>query len=118
MDVKPAMMTTTAIDRGPAPQPARQEAAQAERNAALQAREEQAKAAMREEAMQQAEDYLSRSGLNDKIQMYYDKDIQQVVIQVLDGASEQVVKQIPSEDMVDFLTKFERYIGSIVNKEV
>ena len=117
MDVKPATITTV-IDRGPAPQPVRHEAAQAERNAAVQAREEQEKAAMRQQAMQQAEDYLSRSGLNDRVQMYYDKEIKQVVIQVLDGASMQVVKQIPSEDMVEFLTKFERYIGSIVNKEV
>ena len=117
MDVKPTMMTT-AIDVGPVLQPVRQEAAQAEREAALQAREEQQKTAMRQEALQQAEDYLSRLGLNDRIQMYYDKDIQQVVIQVIDGDSQQVVKQIPSEDMVEFLTKFEHYIGSIVNKEV
>ena len=118
MDLKPAAMATTVIDRGPAPQVVRQEAVQAERDAALQMREEEGRAATRQEAIQQAEDYLSRSGLEDKIQMYYDKDIQQVVIQVLDGTSMQVVKQIPSEDMVDFLTKFERYIGSIVNKEV
>jgi uncharacterized FlaG/YvyC family protein len=117
MDVKPATMSTV-IDHGPAPQPVRHEAVQAERNAVMQAREEQEKAVMRQQAMQQAEDYLSRSGLNDRVRMYYDKEIKQVVIQVLDGASMQVVKQIPSEDMVEFFTKFERYIGSIVNKEV
>lgn len=117
MDVKP-VVTTTVIDRSPAPQPVRQEAVQAERSAVLQAQLEQQKEAQRQEAMQQMEDYLSRSGLNDTVQMYYDKNIQQVVIQVLDGASQQVVKQIPSEDMVTFLTKFEHYIGSIVNKEV
>jgi len=48
---------------------------------------------------------------NRTVQIQYDKEIGRTVIQVLDGQTQKVVAQIPSEEMVNFMKRFRSYLN-------
>ena len=55
---------------------------------------------------------------NSSVKFQYDKSINRVIIQVLNGSNNEVVKQIPPEDIVRFLKAFNELIGIIIDKEI
>jgi uncharacterized FlaG/YvyC family protein len=48
---------------------------------------------------------------NRTVQIQYDKDINRTIIQVVDGQSQRVVAQIPSEELVNFMKRFRSYLN-------
>lgn len=48
---------------------------------------------------------------NRTVQIQYDKDISRTIIQVIDGHTQRVVAQIPSEDMINFMKRFRSYLN-------
>jgi uncharacterized FlaG/YvyC family protein len=45
--------------------------------------------------------------------MHYDKDINRVIVQVVDGKTQKVVFQIPREGMVNLMKSFRNYLKAI-----
>ncbi len=52
------------------------------------------------------------------VKMSYDNDIDRVVITVIDNRSQEVVRQIPGTDSIDFMKKFQQIIKETTNKRV
>ncbi len=71
-----------------------------------------------EDVLKQFKEVLSRMRLDNKVQMFYDEQTNRVVIQVLDGQKETVVKQIPSDELLSFLRKFDQYIGLVIDGRI
>jgi uncharacterized FlaG/YvyC family protein len=47
------------------------------------------------------------------LEMHYDKDINRVIVQVVDGKTQKVVFQIPREGIVNLMKSFRNYLKSI-----
>ena len=55
--------------------------------------------------------------LNQQVSFSYDKRIDQIVVKVTRGNSEEVIRQIPSEEMIKLITKFRKdFRGLIFNR--
>lgn len=55
--------------------------------------------------------------LNTKVSFTYDKRIEQIVVKVIRGDSEEVIRQIPSEEMIKMAVQFRQdFRGLIVNR--
>jgi flagellar protein FlaG len=52
------------------------------------------------------------------LRMHYDDDIHQVIITVVDAGTEQVIRQIPSEELVSFAKNFDQYLGALYDGRV
>ncbi len=47
------------------------------------------------------------------LEMYYDKDIGRIVVQVVDGQTDSVICQIPPEGIVNSMKSFRNYLKAI-----
>ena len=55
--------------------------------------------------------------LNQKVSFSYDTRIDQIVVKVIRGNTEEVIRQIPSEEMIKLITKFRKdFRGLIFNR--
>jgi uncharacterized FlaG/YvyC family protein len=55
--------------------------------------------------------------LNQQVSFSYDKRIDQIVVTVTKGNTEEVIRQIPSEEMIELITKFRKdFRGLIFNR--
>jgi len=55
--------------------------------------------------------------LNQEVSFSYDKRIDQIVVTVTKGNTEEVIRQIPSEEMIELITKFRKdFRGLIFNR--
>ena len=55
--------------------------------------------------------------LNQHVSFSYDKRIDQIVVTVTKGNTEEVIRQIPSEEMIELITKFRKdFRGLIFNR--
>ena len=55
--------------------------------------------------------------LNQKVSFSYDARIDQFVVKVTRGSTEEVIRQIPSEEMIEMITKFRKdFRGLIFNR--
>jgi len=55
--------------------------------------------------------------LNQQVSFSYDNRINQIVVKVTKGDTEEVIRQIPSEEMIDLITKFRKdFRGLIFNR--
>jgi uncharacterized FlaG/YvyC family protein len=55
--------------------------------------------------------------LNQQVSFSYDKRINQIVVKVTKGNTEEVIRQIPSEEMIELITKFRKdFRGLIFNR--
>jgi uncharacterized FlaG/YvyC family protein len=55
--------------------------------------------------------------LNQQVSFIYDERIHQIVVKVTRGNTEQVIRQIPSEEMIDLIAKFRKdFRGLIFNR--
>lgn len=53
-----------------------------------------------------------------ELKMYYDEDADQVVVTILDGSTKRVLRQIPSADFLNFVKRFQQYLGTMVDRRV
>jgi len=53
-----------------------------------------------------------------KLQFNVNKELNTVIVRIVDSSTNQVVKQIPSEDMVKLKTRIRKAIGSMYDKMV
>jgi uncharacterized FlaG/YvyC family protein len=55
--------------------------------------------------------------LNQQVSFSYDERINQIVVKVTQGNTEHVIRQIPSEEMIDLIAKFRKdFRGLIFNR--
>jgi uncharacterized FlaG/YvyC family protein len=55
--------------------------------------------------------------LNQQVSFSYDPRINQIVVKVTKGNTEQVIRQIPAEEMIELITKFRKdFRGLIFNR--
>jgi uncharacterized FlaG/YvyC family protein len=55
--------------------------------------------------------------LNQHVSFSYDKRIDQIIVTVTKGNTEEVIRQIPSEEMIELITKFRKdFRGLIFNR--
>ncbi len=52
------------------------------------------------------------------VRIFYDNEIGRIVMQVVDRESSTVMRQIPSEEVVNFLSKFRTAVPSLVDMTV
>jgi len=52
--------------------------------------------------------------LNQKVSFNYDERIDQIVVKVTRGNSEEVIRQIPSEEMIKLMAKFRRDFRGLI----
>lgn len=71
-----------------------------------------------EEVIQNIEEMLKFFESNSSVKFQYDKSIDRIIIQVVNGGNKEVIKQIPPEAMVRFLQAFNEFIGILVDKEI
>jgi flagellar protein FlaG len=71
-----------------------------------------------EQTKQAIEDLIRKFGSDKQIRMDFDNSVNRVVITVVDERTQQVIRQIPTADMLAFMRKFTDYLGLLVNKEV
>lgn len=71
-----------------------------------------------EELVQNIEEMLKFFESNNSVRFQYDKSINRIIIQVVNGGNKEVIKQIPPEGMVRFLQAFNEFIGILVDKEI
>jgi len=55
---------------------------------------------------------------NNSIRFSYDASIKRVIVQILNGETKELVKQIPPEEMVRFLKAFNELVGLMVDRKV
>ncbi len=55
---------------------------------------------------------------NNTLQMNFDKELNRVIVQVIDGRSEQVITQIPSDELLNMMRKLRRYLSLITDGRV
>lgn len=75
-------------------------------------------AADREETKKRVKELLNSFSPKMQLRMYYDDDINQLVVTVLDGDTQRVVRQIPDQEVVEFIKSFQQCIGMIVDRRV
>jgi len=55
--------------------------------------------------------------LNQKVSFSYDTSIDQIVVKVTNGNTEEVIRQIPSKEMIELITRFRKdFRGLIFNR--
>jgi flagellar protein FlaG len=55
--------------------------------------------------------------LNQQVSFSYDKRINQIVVKVTKGNTEEVIRQIPTEEMIELMMKFQKdFRGLIFNR--
>ena len=52
--------------------------------------------------------------LNQHVSFSYDKRIDQIVVKVTKGNTEEVIRQIPSEEMIELITRFRKEFRSLI----
>jgi len=71
-----------------------------------------------QETVQKIEEMIRNSEKSDQVEMYYDRDIDRVVVTISDGATQQVIRQIPSAEFVSFMKNFSQLSGLMFNRRL
>jgi uncharacterized FlaG/YvyC family protein len=71
-----------------------------------------------EETVKKIERMIRDSGESDRLSMHYDRDIDRVVVTISDGTTQQVIRQIPSADLVPFMKSFSQMTGLMINRRL
>jgi flagellar protein FlaG len=69
-----------------------------------------------EKALAQVND-LAKS-LSRKLNFSYDERIEKIIVRVMEGDSEKVIRQIPPEEMIRLSLKMEEMIGMLINQSI
>jgi uncharacterized FlaG/YvyC family protein len=70
------------------------------------------------EALKAVEEIIRATETRNVVEIQYDKEMNKVIIQVLDGQTGQTVKQIPSEDLVEFMKRFRQYLSVMTDRRI
>jgi uncharacterized FlaG/YvyC family protein len=71
-----------------------------------------------EETLKKIEAMIKEYGSPDKVSMYYDHDIDRVVVTVQSGKTQEVIRQIPSAEFISFARSFDQMVGLIFNRRL
>jgi flagellar protein FlaG len=71
-----------------------------------------------EETKKAIQELVREFSSNKQIKMDFDDSIGRVVITVIDQGTEQVVRQIPTPEMIAYLRRFTEYLGLFVERKV
>lgn len=72
----------------------------------------------REEVKKRIEELVRNFSLKRELKMYYDEDVNKLVITVVDGDSQRVIRQIPDKETLNFIKRFQQYVGALINRRV
>jgi flagellar protein FlaG len=71
-----------------------------------------------EETRAKIESMVRELAASKQMNMYYDRDLDRVVVTVVNEENREVIRQIPSSEFVSFVKKFDEFIGLMVNRRV
>jgi flagellar protein FlaG len=71
-----------------------------------------------EEAGAKIESMVRELAASKQMDMYYDEDLDRVVVTVVNEENREVIRQIPSSEFVSFVKKFDDFVGLMVNRRV
>jgi uncharacterized FlaG/YvyC family protein len=71
-----------------------------------------------EETKRKIEGMINELTASKQLNMYYDNDLDRVVITIVNGDSQEVVRQIPSSEFISFMKRFNQCVGLMVNRRV
>ncbi|AGH82012.1 flagellar protein FlaG protein [Psychromonas sp. CNPT3] len=69
-----------------------------------------------EETVAEINDFMS--SMQSHLSFHIDKELEQVIISVIDGETDEVIRQIPSEDLVILLKKMDGVKGMLFDTKV
>jgi flagellar protein FlaG len=55
-------------------------------------------------------------GPNTAVSFVYDKEIDRVIVRVIDDESKNVIKQFPPDELLEFFRKFSQVVGTFIDK--
>jgi flagellar protein FlaG len=55
-------------------------------------------------------------GPNTAVSFVYDKEIDRVIVRVIDDESKSVIKQFPPDELLEFFRKFSQVVGTFIDK--
>jgi flagellar protein FlaG len=75
-------------------------------------------AELTEQTKRAIEQLVREFSSNKQIRMDFDDSIGRVIVTVVDQGTQQVVRQIPTPEMISFLRRFTEYLGLFVEQKV
>jgi uncharacterized FlaG/YvyC family protein len=82
-------------------------------------RESEARVSIAKEKMKQAVEQLIRDfSSNKSVKMYFDDDLNKVVVTVMDEDAQTVIRQIPAPEFIAFARRFSAYLGMVIERKV
>ncbi|MCS7281704.1 MAG: flagellar protein FlaG [Desulfobacterota bacterium] len=70
------------------------------------------------EITERIKEFLETVNRNTILKMRYDKDIDRVIVTILEEGTEKVIRQIPPEELVAFLKRFRNSLSVIFERSV
>jgi uncharacterized FlaG/YvyC family protein len=71
-----------------------------------------------EETLRKIEQMVKESEGPDQMSMYYDRDIDRIVVTISDGGTQQIVRQIPAAESISFMKSFSQMTGLMINRRL
>ncbi len=71
-----------------------------------------------EELARAVQEMLDRMNLLRSVRIDYDKSVNRMIIKIIEGGTDKVVRQIPPEGIVRFLKAFNDMMGMIIDEKV
>jgi uncharacterized FlaG/YvyC family protein len=71
-----------------------------------------------EETKRKIEGMIKELTASKQLNMYYDNDLDRVVVTIINGESQEVVRQVPSSEFISFMKKFSQFVGLMINRRV
>jgi flagellar protein FlaG len=71
-----------------------------------------------EEIRRQIEQFLERMNKETVLKMRYDKEINRVVVTVMEAGTQKVLRQIPPEEFVSFLKRFRSSLALLFERSI
>ncbi|MCX5807272.1 MAG: flagellar protein FlaG [Proteobacteria bacterium] len=71
-----------------------------------------------EETKRKIEGMIKELTASKQLNMYYDNDLDRVVVTIINGESQEVVRQVPSSEFISFMKKFNQFVGLMINRRV
>lgn len=71
-----------------------------------------------EEIAQALKEMAEKLSLLNSIKMSYDESVERVIVKIIDGQTNEIIRQIPPEGMVRFLRAFNEMMGLLINERI
>ncbi len=83
-----------------------------------QIKKEEIRVIKSEEFARAMQEMLDRMNLLRSVKINYDKSVNRLIIKIVEGETEKVIRQIPPEGIVRFLKAFNDMMGMIIDEKV